>query len=30
MIFANYSKNVISVELVSDASKDGEENAKKN
>lgn len=30
MIFAPHSKKVISVELVADASKDGEENAKKN
>ncbi|MFA5916601.1 MAG: 23S rRNA (uracil(1939)-C(5))-methyltransferase RlmD [Candidatus Gracilibacteria bacterium] len=30
MIFAKYAKKVISVELISDASKDGEENAKKN
>lgn len=30
MIFAPHSKKVLSVELVTDASKDGEENAKKN
>lgn len=30
MVFAPHSKNVISVELVSDASKDGKENASKN